>query len=361
MNSRDRVRKTLAHEKPDRPPADGFFRAEVWASLRAHFGTTDDDRIMDALGFDFRRAVLEPSNAFASTAVPAPVSIGVGSGTRNLVRILPNGVFEDDRGLRRVIDSEEKYFHYISPPLEHADTLDAYAFPDPDLPERYAHLRQQVQRYKDRFMIQIETGNMFRDAWELRGFERFLIDMYDNPAFVTRLLDRIAEHKIAEVTHMIEQGADIIQMAGDIATEKQMMISPKWWRTEIKSRLAQVVMATRRPDVYYYFHSDGAMQTVIPDLIEIGFDIVDPMQPECMDLIALKRVYGSRITFHSTLSSQHTLPFGTVDDVRAEVRARKRDLGQDGGLILAPSNVVQHDVPLQNLLALYDEITKDLE
>jgi uroporphyrinogen decarboxylase len=356
MNSRDRVRKTLAHEKPDRPPADGFFRAEVWATMRAHFGTNDDDQIMDALGFDFRRAVLEPSDAFAATAVPAIVSVPVGAGTRNLVRALPNGVFEDDRGLHRVIDSQQKYYHYVSPPLEHADMLNIYGFPDPDLPERYAHLQQQVQRYKDRYMIQIETGNIFRDAWELRGFERFLLDMHDDPAFVARLLDRITEHKIAEVKQMIEHGADIIQMAGDVAAEKQMMISPKWWRAEIKPRLAQVIAATRRPNVYYYFHSDGAMQPVIPDLIEIGFDIVDPLQPECMDLIALKRAYGSRITFHSTLSSQHTLPFGTVEEVRAEVRTRKRDLGQDGGLILAPSNVVQHDVPLENLLALYDEI-----
>lgn len=281
----------------------------------------------------------------------------MGVGTRNLVRILPNGVFEDDRGLRRIVDSEQKYFHYVAPPLEHAETPDAYQFPDPVLPERYAHLRHQVQQYKDRFMIQIETGNIFRDAWELRGFEQLLMDLHDHPVFVTRLLDRITEHKI-EVTRMIEEGADIIQMAGDIASERQMLISPRWWRAEIKPRLARVIAATRRPEVYYYFHSDGAMQAVIPDLIEIGFDIVDPMQPECMDLVALKRAYGAYITFHSTLSSQHTLPFGSVADVRAEVAARKHDLGQDGGLILAPSNVMQHDVPLQNVLALYDEIRR---
>ncbi len=358
MNSRDRVCKTIAHDKTDRPPLDGFFRAEVWALLRAHFGTTDDDQILDALGFDFRRAVLEPSDAFAATAVPAPVPVGVGSGTRNLVRVLPNQVFEDDRGLHRVVDSEQKYFHYVSPPLEHADTPEGYTFPDPDLPERYAHLREQARRHKDRYMIQIETGNIFRDAWELRGFETFLIDIFDHREFVARLLDRVTEHKIAEVAHMIAEGADVVQMAGDIATEAQMMISPVWWRAQIKPRLARVIAATRRPGIYFYFHSDGAMQAVLPDLIEIGFDIVDPMQPECMDLIALKRAYGARVTFHSTLSSQHTLPFGTTAEVRAEVAAHRRDLGYDGGLILAPSNVVQHDVPLQNLLALYAEVVR---
>ena len=358
MHSRDRVRKTLGHVRPDRPPADGTFRSQVWQALRAHLGTHDDDQIMDALGFDFRRAVLEPSDEFAATAVPAPVEVGVGAGTRNLVRLLPNGVFEDDRGLRRVVDSTQTYFHYIDPPLGGSDSPDAYAFLNPDLPERYAHLRQQVERFKDRYMIQIETGNIFREAWELRGFEQFLMDLYLNREFTLRLLDRITEHKIAEVARMVKEGADIIQMAGDIATDQNMMISPRWWRAEIKPRLAQVIAATRRPGVYYYFHSDGAMQTVIPDLIEIGFDIVDPMQPECMDVVALKQQYGDRITFHSTLSSQHTLPFGTVEEVRAEVRGRIGDFRQDGGLILAPSNVVQHDVPLQNLLAVYDEIAR---
>jgi len=328
----------------------------VWRNLEAHFGTDDDDEVMELLGFDFRRALLEPTKEFAATAVPAPVDVGVGVGAQNLVRIHPGGQFEDDRGIRRVVDSTQSYFDFVFHPLADAESPDGYVFRNPDAPERYAYLREQVRRFKGRYMIQIETGNIFRDAWELRGFEQFLMDIYLNPAFVSRLLDRVTEHKIAEVRHMVNEGADIIQMAGDIATEQSMMISPAWWRAEIKPRLAQVINATRRPGVYYYFHSDGAMQTVIPDLIEIGFDIVDPVQPECMDVVDIKRKYGDRITLHSTLSSQHTLPFGTPEDVRAEVRARIRDCGYNGGLILAPSNVVQHDVPLANLLALYDEI-----
>jgi uroporphyrinogen decarboxylase len=354
--SRDRVLQALSHVTPDRPPADGFFRSEVWSALQSHFGVSDNDEIMDILGFDFRRAVLEPADEFVATAVPAPVNVGVGAGSRNLVRLWLNGEFEDDRGIRRVVDSTQTYFNYVFHPLADAEMPDAYVFPDPEAAERYANLRRQVSRFKGRFMIQIETGNIFRDAWELRGFEQFLMDMYLNPDFTMRLLDRVTEHKIAEVQHMVEEGADIIQMAGDIATEQAMMISPAWWRAEIKPRLAQVIAATRRPGVYYYFHSDGAMQAVIPDLIEVGFDIIDPLQPECMDVSDIKRRYGNDMTLHSTLSSQHTLPFGTPEDVRQEVRVRVRECGRDGGLILAPSNVVQHDVPLANLLALYDEI-----
>lgn len=358
MNPRDRVRTALDHIAPDRPPADGTFRSQVWKKLRAHLGVHDDDQIKDLLGFDFRQAVLEPSREFASTAVPAPIEMGMGVGSRNLVRVLPTGEFEDDRGIRRVVDSTETYYSFTYHPLGDAESPDAYMFQSPDVPERYAHLSRQVQRFKDRYMVQIETGNIFRDAWELRGFEQFLVDTRINRAFTTRLLDRITEHKIADVSRMVETGADIIQMAGDIAAGHGMMISPAWWRAEIKPRLARVISATRRPGVYYYFHSDGAMQAVIPDLIEVGFDIVDPMQPECMDVVALKQQYGASITLRSTLSSQRTLPFGSVEDVRAEVRSRIRELGQTGGLILAPSNVVQHDVPLENLLAVYDEVSK---
>jgi uroporphyrinogen decarboxylase len=355
MKPRDRVRMTLSHSAPDRPPLDGVFRAQVWRNLRDHLGLRDDDQILERLGFDFRQAVIEPSAAFAATAAPAPVDAGVGVGSRNLTRILPDGEFEDDRGIRRIAGSTGAYFRFSHHPLGGAETPDTFTFPSPDLPERYAHIREQVRRFTDRCMVQVETGNIFRDAWELRGFEPFLVDTRINHPFARRLLDRITEHKIADVGRMIEAGVDIIQMAGDIATEQGMLISPAWWRVEIKPRLARVIAATRRPGVYYYFHSDGAMQAVIPDLVEIGFDIVNPLQPECMDIVAIKRQYGSRITLHSTLSSQRTLPFGSVDDVRAEVRARIRDLNDDGGLILAPSNVVQSDVPLENLLAVYDE------
>ncbi len=360
MRPCDRVRMTLSQVAPDRPPLDGAFRPEVWRSLRAYLGMHDDDQIKDMLGFDFRQAVIEPSAEFASTAVPGPVEAYVGVGSRDLVRILPTGEFEDDRGIRRVIDSTNTYFRFTHHPLRGAESPDAFTFPNPDLPERYAHISAQVQRFKDRYMVQVETGNIFRDAWELRGFEQFLMDTRLNHAFTTRLLDRITDHKIADVSRMIQAGADIIQMAGDIASGQGMLISPAWWRAEIKPRLARVITATRRPGIYYYFHSDGAMQTVIPDLIDIGFDIIDPLQPECMDVFALKHQYGTHITFRSTLSSQRTLPFGSVEDVRAEVRARIRELGHDGGLILAPSNAVQPDVPLANLLAVYDETLKSV-
>ncbi len=358
MNSCDRIRNTLAYTSTDRTPADGSFSPSIWKLLRDNFHTDDNEEILKILGIDFRQALIEPSNEFAATAVPSPVAADVGVGSKNLVHIFPNGDFEDDRGIRRAIGSTGEYFRFVFHPLAGADSPDGYAFPDPDLPERYAHLDQCVQQFKDKYMIQIETGNIFRDAWEVRGMEQFYMDTRLNPDFVSKLLDRITETKIVEVRRLIEHGVDIVQLVGDISGEQGMTISPKWWRAEIKPRLARVIQATRRPGIYYYFHSDGAMQVVLPDLIEIGFDIVNPLQPECMDLHSIKRQYGARFTMHSAMSSQHTLPFGSPEDVRAEVRACIHDYGYDGGLILAPSNIVQQDVPLENVLALYDEIKR---
>jgi uroporphyrinogen decarboxylase len=109
----------------------------------------------------------------------------------------------------------------------------------------------------------------------------------------------------------------------------------------------------REKDTYFMFHSDGNMLDVMGDLIEIGFDAITPIQPECMDVAKIKRQFGDQACLHGTISCQKTLPFGTPDDVASEVRHRISCCGKDGGLILAPSNTVQPDVPIENILALY--------
>ena len=102
------------------------------------------------------------------------------------------------------------------------------------------------------------------------------------------------------------------------------------------------------------FHSDGNLEAIFDDLVEIGFDCIDPIQPECMDVVDIKRRFGSRVCLHGTISCQHTLPHGTVAEVEAEARERIHSCGRDGGLILSPSNTIQMDVPVENILALYD-------
>ncbi len=356
MNSRQRVIAAIEHHQPDRVPLDGDFRPEVWRTLRAHFETDDDEEVLRRLGIDLRRVTLEPGEAFKALAEPAPVDIpSLGCGQQNWARPLPGGLFEDEWGVRRRIGATGMYWHYVYHPLADTEDVDALPFPDVSDPTRYEAAGNEISRFRNDYIVLAEMANFFKSSWELRGWKRYLMDLHLNPSFVERLLERLYPWKAEEAQRLVEMGVDIIRFAGDVAMQDRMIISPDIWRRYFKPRLRDLIAETRRVGpVYFMFHSDGDMMPIMGDVVEIGFDLVDPVQPECMDPVAVKRSYGEQITLHGTLSSQRTLPFGSVTDVRREVRERFESCAQDGGFILAPSNMVQPDVPLSNLLTVYE-------
>ena len=162
--------------------------------------------------------------------------------------------------------------------------------------------------------------------------------------------------KIEQVREYVKLQPDIISVYGDIGMQNSMIIAPDIWRKYFKPKLKILIEESRRQNknIYWFFHSDGYIEPVIPDLIEIGVNIINPIQPECMDPVKIKKMYGDRITLHGTISLQKTLPFGTVEEVRKEVLFRIKKCGYNGGLILAPANVVTADVPIENILTLYN-------
>jgi uroporphyrinogen-III decarboxylase len=137
-----------------------------------------------------------------------------------------------------------------------------------------------------------------------------------------------------------------------------MMISPAHWRTFLKPRMAQFIaeVKTINPQLKVAYHCDGDLRMIIPELIEIGVDVLNPIQPACMDPDEIKRRFGDRLCFWGSLDEQHTLPFGTADDVRQEVLARLRTIGRNGGLILGPTHHVQMDTPMENFQAMVETI-----
>jgi len=357
MNSRERSIAALRLQKPDRVPLDGSFRGDVWSGLEQHFGTSDAEVIRRKLGLDFRHCIVGPGAEFAGRAAPSPWQIpDIGVGPSNLVRTRDNGWLEDEYGICRVPNSTGLYWHYAFHPLAQASLqeVQSYAFPDVRTPERYEQMGSDLTCWKSRFICSADVPNIFKTCWELRGFDRYMMDLVLAPRLVDTLAERALEHRLEQSKQLVRRGVDMIRITGDIAMQTGMMLSPKLWRRVFKPRLKTWIQEIRRgAEVYFAFHSDGNMEAVFADVVEIGFDAIHPIQPECMDVAEIKRRFGDQVCLQGTISCQQTLPHGTAEDVSREVRERIACCGQDGGLILGPSNVVQPDVPVDNILALY--------
>jgi uroporphyrinogen-III decarboxylase len=153
-------------------------------------------------------------------------------------------------------------------------------------------------------------------------------------------------------------GVDMIWTGDDVGMQTGMLISPRVWRKFLKPRMAGFIASLRdiNPLVKVAYHSDGNISAIIPDLIEIGLDVLNPIQPACMDPARLKQTYGDRLCFWGSLDEQHTLPFGSPSDVRQEVLTRLHTIGKHAGLILGPTHHVQLDTPLENFWAMVNTI-----
>jgi len=361
MNSREKVLATLKFEEPDRVPLHGDFHPLIWKRIKDYYRTWDDEVAREKLGIDFRTVYMAPSPEFKRKAAPSPIDLwDIGEGKDNWAICLPGNVFEDEWGVRRQPTTSGLVWRYVHHPLSKIRTLSEYVFPDIESPGRFDEAKSQIKMYKPKYIITSEMWNLFKHAWELRGFENFLVDLHINSDFVNALLDKLLEFKIKQARKLAEIGVDIIEVAGDIGMQNSMIISPSLWRKYFKPRLRKLVRETKkiRQDVYFLFHSDGYIKPVIKDIIEMGFDILDPVQPECMDPAEIKRLYGKNIALRGTISMQSTLPFGTVKKVEKEVLSRIRELGRGGGFILAPSNTVTPDIPLENVLVVYETAKK---
>ncbi len=339
MTPRERVLRCLNHQTADRVPLAGSFRPEIWVKLREHFGTDDSSLINEKLGLDFKGVGMGTSKEFLER-----------SGGSSTIRY-EDGSYENEWGVRQ-IDSGP-YMKYIYHPLADESNLDTYKFPS--LEGRFASVKERAEQLKQNYVVSAGTGTFFTSSWQLRGLEAFLVDIAMESPFLLNLLDRMLEYKLEIISQYAQAGVDIISIGGDIAMHTRLFMEPELWRKHFKWRDAMLIEEARKYGVqHFYFHTDGNLMEVMEDLIEIGLNIFNPIQPECMDPYEVKDRFGDRITLDGTISSQQTLPFGTVEDVQNEVRERIERCGKDGGLVIAPNNVVQFDVPLENLLAVYE-------
>jgi len=344
MTGRERVRKAANHEATDRVPVDYCVRDDVSKTLQDYLGLPDQESVYKKLGIDIRKfGVGETVPSFLAR-----------SNGKNSIRY-PDGRIESVWGVVQRPSDDGRYLEMVTGPFYETDDLDSFDWPSLDCLESTDSIKKKIDAFGGEYSIFGTLNNPFKCCWYMRGLENYLCDTVANEDFAIALWEKTAEYELEKGIRFIRAGGDGLMVTGDIAMQDRMMVSPPAWRKIDKPRLAEMVSTWKalNPDTMFYFHTDGDMEEVLPDLIEIGFTMVNPIQPECMNVDYIKKKYGKQITLHGTISIQKTLPFGTVEDVRRETASRVALGKEDGGIIIAPSNHVQNDTPLENLIEVY--------
>ncbi len=197
---------------------------------------------------------------------------------------------------------------------------------------------------------------IWEGSWYLRSMEDLMADMMMGEERAAVLLDRVTDYSVERISLYARAGCDIVQLGDDIGMQQTTMMSVELWRTWLKPRLKRVIDAGRavKPDLLVFYHSCGYVLPFVDELIEVGVDILNPVQPECMDLADVKKQAGGRLSYWGTVGTQQVLPFGTPDQIREAVWRNLRLCGPQGGILICPTHMVEPEVPWENLVAMRD-------
>ncbi|HJN17414.1 MAG TPA: uroporphyrinogen decarboxylase family protein [Armatimonadota bacterium] len=222
----------------------------------------------------------------------------------------------------------------------------------------YAELTESVKRAKetsDKYLLVRLYGIHFEMAYVARGIENLLADMVGEPEFAKRLHASIVDRNLVMMENFLcLNEIDGVLLGSDWGSQRDLLMSPEAWDEIIapgEQRMFDLVHSYGK-DVW--IHSCGNIEKIIPRLVEMGIDVLNPIQPEAMDIAALKRDYGDRLAFWGGISTQQTLPYGTPDELRAEARYVRDLMGEGGGYVFSPAQSIQSDVPTENILALLE-------
>lgn len=196
--------------------------------------------------------------------------------------------------------------------------------------------------------------SVWETSWYMRSMEDLMMDMLGDDERAVLLLDKITEFSCKRTKEAALAGADIIMLGDDIGMQSTIMMSIELWRTWLKPRLAKVIAEAKniKPDILIYYHSCGYVLPFLEDLAEIGIDILQPVQPECMKFEDVHKLIGHKMSFWSTIGTQSTLPFGTPQEVKEVVWKNLRTCGAKGGIVIGPTHMVEPEVPWENLAAM---------
>jgi uroporphyrinogen decarboxylase len=331
MNPRQRVKLSLTHQPVDRIPTQINFTQSLGDKMSAYFGIPSA-RLSSFLGNHLLRVDLEYKKSYSADGSVVFDWWGVGFDV-----------------------AEEGYFTAVNPLADHKD-LDAYAWPDPNHPALLTRAAEMITNDKgQRFVCPNFGFALFERAWSLRGFDNFLMDLVLDPSYAEDLLEQITEIQLILIKRFVDLGVDGGYFGDDYGAQKNMLFAPKAWRAMIKPRLARLFAPFREAGLPVLMHSDGQIQEILPDLVEIGLTTYNPVQPEVIDHTWLKSTFGRRLAFYGGVSTQTVLPNGTPQDIKKAVYECVSTLSPDRtGLLIAPSHRMMTDIPIENIEALLE-------
>ena len=355
MTHKERVIRALNHEETVRPPFQATFTPEFADRLRAEFHLPPmftEPHHRTWYGYDLE--ILTGQDALQA-----------GAGWVTNYYLKPEA-YTDEWGVEWKIDPYTTPFgvgHYTNiahnPLRDNDEAAMAYKAPDPTRPELYAHLERLVREYgQEYYIIGRVHGTIFETAWALRGLDTLMTDFYLNPELTNHLLDETYLYHKEVVCQMVRRGVDMIWLGDDMGAQASLLIDPDLWREYFKPRMADIIRTAKamNPQVKIAYHTDGCNYDIIPELIEIGLDVLNPIQTECMDPEILQEKYGDQLCFFGGVAVQSTLPQGTAEEIRREYQWLKNSLGKNGGWICAPTHHVQLDTPMENFFTLLETI-----
>jgi uroporphyrinogen decarboxylase len=329
MTPRIRVLKALAFEETDIVPYHIDIAEDVAPRLAEYYGDYGAANFATHVVNHLPRYVVEPRK-----------------------RWLSPDVFVDDFGCVQWVGNIWRGEEY---PLKNP-SLRGYTFPDLTRDEYYEGVELFLTANKDYFTTCSLAIMLDNRAWMLRGMEKFFLDLEDNPAFVEDLLDNLLDVHLRVLDRLAHYPFDSLRLADDWGGQRGVLIGAARWRQFIRPRLERIFQRGRELGFVMAVHSCGGITEIIPDLIAIGVQIINPLQPEAMNVLEVKRRYGKQVCLNGGISTQQTLPQGSVDDVRNEVAACIRLLGKGGGYIMGPAKPILPDVPLANAVALIEAL-----
>lgn len=346
MNERENLLKAIRRENPDHIPYSITLCDSLINTFKEKTGSND---YMEYFNLPYRY-------------------VGPGESKKSIdymkyYKNLPKGTFLDGWGVARVPGSVAHFTKMIHPMMEFTTPEEVREYPFPDLLDdyRWQGFEKKVQKIQEMGLAAVYFAiHIFEYAWYLRGLENLLMDMMTDEDMASACLDKMTDIQCKLAQRLARGGVDIIIYGDDVGAQHSMMINPELWRNWLKPTMKKAINAAKsiKPDLIAVYHSDGVIYEIIPDLIEIGVDVLNPVQPECMNPILINKLYGDKLSFWGTIGTQTTMPFGNPGDVEAAVKLMAEEVGKGGGLVIAPTHLLEPEVPWENIEVFIEAVQK---